>query len=304
MKINADKTTTMLFLSLCIIWGFTWISGKYQINAGILPEIAVSYRFLGVCIMMFFVAKFLKESLEITSKEIKILFPYFACCGSLNFIMFYYVANFMTTSISAIIFSFSIIIIALLKHYLKISNENIKVVLISSFIGVLGLLLVMFQKLNVALDKNLAIGVIIAFLATFLYSAGALYYERNRAKLSISSISSFFYVALFGVIISFFTGLINHFISGTKISLMPQISIPFILSYVYLVISGLGILFMMMLIQRIGAVNASYINLITPVVAVFVSSIFEDYKLIPSTFIGLLFIIASNYIAIRSNSRF
>jgi drug/metabolite transporter (DMT)-like permease len=85
---------------------------------------------------------------------------------------------------------------------------------------------------------------------------------------------------------------------------MPQISIPFILSYVYLVISGLGILFMMMLIQRIGAVNASYINLITPVVAVFVSSIFEDYKLIPSTFIGLLFIIASNYIAIRSNSRF
>jgi drug/metabolite transporter (DMT)-like permease len=296
---NFDKTTVILFLSLCGIWGFTWISGKYQINAGILPEIAVSYRFFGVSIMMFFVSKILGQNLKIKLKDLKTLIPYTLACGSLNFIIFYYVASFMITSISAIIFSFSIIIIALLKHFLKISSDGIKMVLFSGFIGALGLFFIMLQKLNLSFDKNLMIGVTLAFLGTLLYSIGSLFYEKKRHNISLSAVSSFFYVSFFGMIISFCVGLLHHFIAGSRVNLVPQISLAFILSYSYLVVSGFGILFMMMLIQRVGAVNASYINLITPVVAVFVSSVLEDYQIVISTFIGLFLVITSNYLAMR-----
>jgi drug/metabolite transporter (DMT)-like permease len=294
-----QKTTPIIFFATCFLWGFTWIMGKYQINAGILPEIAVSYRFIGVSIMMFFFTKIFKQSIKLKISDIKILLPYSFCCGSLNFIMFYYAADFMITSISAIVFSFSIVVIAMMKYVFAFTNK-IKHILFSAFIGILGLFFVMLQKLtSISASKDLKIGLIFAILGTLLYSSGLLFYERKGKGVLLQSIASSFYVSLCGIFITFIAGVLHHIFTGTKINLIPDFSSAFALSYIYLVVSGMGLLFMMILTQRIGAVNTSYINLITPVVAIFVSSIFENYTVMLSTIIGITLIIIGNYMALK-----
>jgi drug/metabolite transporter (DMT)-like permease len=293
-----DKISLILFSILSTMWGFTWLMGKYQVHNNILPEIAVSYRLLGVSFLMFLILKFKKQSFKLQKSDFKTLFIFAIFCTSIHLIFFYYAAKFMITSISALVFSFLVILTALIKYFLKLTPERLMPIIISAVIGVLGLLFISFQKFyNIQVGIKLVIGICFAFVGTFLYSLGSVFYETKRASLKISPLPSFFYTSAFGAIISFLIAVIHSLLNGEALNLMPNISISFIFSYLYLVVSGFGVLITMILIQRIGAIQTSYTNFITPVIAIFVSAIFEDYQILPATIIGITLIILSNYIA-------
>ena len=293
-----DKISLILFSILSTMWGFTWLMGKYQVHNNILPEIAVSYRLLGVSILMFVILKFKKESFKLEKSDLKTLFIFAIFCTSIHLVCFYYAAKFMITSISALVFSFLVIFTALIKYFLKLTPERLTPIIISAVIGISGLLCISSQMFyNVHIGVKLIVGMCFAFIATFFYSLGSVFYETKRSGLKIAQLPSFFYTSLFGAIISFSLAIIHSLLSGEDVNLMPNISISFIFSYLYLVVSGFGVLITMILIQRIGAIQTSYTNFITPVIAIFVSAIFEDYQILPTTIIGIILIILSNYIA-------
>lgn len=302
-KLVDDPISAILFVSLCILWSFTWLMGKYQVNSGILPEIAVFYRFIPISIIMALIALFCGQSLKFNLRDCKILFIYSFCCCSVNFILFYYAAIYTITSISAIIFSFSIIIIALLKYFFVRSKEPIKAIIISSILGTAGLIFIMWQKIISFMGTNALIGALIGVIATFIYSIGSLFYERKKNILTIKPIPSFAIISVFGSIISFFVFLFHNLVSGEGFVFIPNFSKSFIFSYIYLIFSGFGVLMIMLLIKRIGAVKAAYVNLITPVVATLTSSIFEDYTILFSTVIGIALVFMSNYFAILTKEK-
>lgn len=297
-NLREDKISLFLFITICVVWGFTWIMGKYQINSGILPELAVSYRLFPISLVMFIITKFMRKSIKITLKDFKILFIYAILCCFQNFILFYYAALYIITSISAIAFSFSIIIIAVLKKLLNISGEKLTPIFISALCGISGLIFVMLPQLKVSFTKDILVGISIAFSATFFYSAGAVYYENQKAHLNISHILSSAYVMLIGSFLSFSFTVIHSFIIKTPINFWPIIKPSFILSYIYLLVSGFSLIIIMILIKRIGAIKTAYTNLITPVIAILISSVLEDYKLGIYTVIGITLIISSNYMAL------
>lgn len=294
-----DRKSQLAFISLAIMWGFTWIMGKYQVNNGILPELAVVYRFIGTCFITFCIIKFKKISLKIAKKDIKILFIFAFFCVSFNFIFFYYAAYYMITSISAIIYSFLIILSAVIKHFFKLTPEKLSPIFISAFIGILGLACIMFQKFYTQkIELNLIIGIVFAFLGTLFYSIGSVFYEDKKPQLKAHPLTLFFYAAIFGCFIIMLEIVFRTQITGEPLNLIPHFSFSFLFSYFYLAISGFGVFLMMILIQRIGAIQTSYVNFITPIIAIFVSAIFEDYNIGISTIIGIILIIISNYIAI------
>jgi drug/metabolite transporter (DMT)-like permease len=293
-----DKISLILFSILSTMWGFTWLMGKYQVHNNILPELAVSYRLLGVSILMFVILKFKKQSFKLQKADFKILFIFAIFCTSMHLVCFYYAAKFMITSISALVFSFLVIFTALIKYFLKLTPERLIPIIISAVIGISGLLCISLQKFyHVHVGMQLITGICLAFIGTLLYSLGSVFYETKRSGLKIAQFTSFFYTSAFGSIISFSFAIVHSLLNGEALNLIPNISISFIFSYFYLVVSGFGVLITMILIQRIGAIQTSYTNFITPIIAVFVSAVFEDYQVLPSTIIGIILIILSNYIA-------
>ena len=297
-NLKDDKLSLFLFILICVLWSFTWIAGKYQVNSGVGFEFLISYRFMAVALLMFIIIKVLRKSLKIKASEFKVLFIYSILGGSVHLILFYYAAFYMITSISAIIFSFSIILVGLMKHFFKISSEKLSIVMISGGIGIVGLILILSQKFTSGAEKSLWMGLLMASLGTLCYSAGSTFYDANKWKVSLDPLSSFFYVATLGSMVAFILGLIVTFAFDRPLIFVPNFSLSFVLSYIYLVFSGCGLLCFMMLITRIGAVKASYPNLITPVMAILVSSVFEDYKILLSTIIGIVLVLISNYIAL------
>ena len=300
MTLSDNFINRALFVGICLMWSFTWIAGKYQVESGLSPEFGVLYRFTGVGIISLICAFLLKRKLKTSKEELRIIFIYTCGCASFYMILLYYAAGYMITSISAIIFSFTIIIAGIIKHIFKLSSERIGVILSSFSIGIVGLFFIMLQKLHPEHSGNLKIGISLALLSTFIYSLGSLYYEKNKNKITLKPFAMFVYVAIFSMLICFCVGIVKSIILGKIISYKPdEFSFAFVFSYFYLVFSAFGIMLMAMLIKRVGVVKASFVNITTPVFAVLTSSVFENYHILNSTMFGIVLIVLSNYIILK-----
>jgi drug/metabolite transporter (DMT)-like permease len=90
-------------------------------------------------------------------------------------------------------------------------------------------------------------------------------------------------------------------VSGTPIVL--PLERDYLLSLVYLALFGSVIAFWayVTLIGRIGPDRASYTTLLFPLVALAVSTVFEDYRWSLPAALGLALVLAGNWLAMRRN---
>ena len=90
---------------------------------------------------------------------------------------------------------------------------------------------------------------------------------------------------------------------GVPITVDPSFS--YMASLVFLSVFGSLIAFWcyITLIGRIGADRASYVNLLIPVVAMLVSTVFEGYQWSMMTALGLSFILLGNWLVMKTARR-
>lgn len=295
-KLSDRQATSVLFITLSLVWSFTWIAGKYQINAGILPEFAVFYRFFTASIFVFCISYFSGLKLKITLPDLMIIIIYGLSASCLNFIFFYYAAIYMPTGLSAIVFSLSIIMsIFIGKYCFGIANTvNIKTVFFT-LLGVVGLVCIFLPQFSTMGQYPMAWkGVVLAFLATLSFTTGSNYFQSRKVSLDLPVV--FAYLTLIGSLWALLIGFLEVLKTPeATLSIIPNLSISFVVSFLYTSIigTGIGYLCFLMLIKRIGSVKASYTSLVSPVLALYVSSLFEGYKFSFSTFVGIIMIIIS-----------
>jgi drug/metabolite transporter (DMT)-like permease len=78
-------------------------------------------------------------------------------------------------------------------------------------------------------------------------------------------------------------------------------SAPFVLSLAYLALVGSVLAFgaYFALLGRIGAARASYVGVMTPLIALVVSTLFEHFDWQAATFLGVALAVAGNVLALR-----
>ncbi len=303
LKFRSDAlVNAILFTTLSITWGFTWFCGRWQINNTILPEFAVCYRFLiaSLCIFAFLLIKRGLNSFKISKEDFRLAFIYSGFSFSVNFILFYYAALHFVTGFSAVIFSFSIIFSYLIGNWFFDFKRSLGIKLyLSVILGIAGLVFVMFPSLASIHNLNSAIkGAILCFAATLSFSIGAVLYESKAKTLKPDIVLMFFWCLVIGSCWSFVFGTIHSLVDDKPIVLMPDFNINFIITILYLAIpsSTIGYLCFTALINRIGSVKASYSSLVSPVIAIIVSSFLEGYKIGVYTLIGIIFISCSKFV--------
>ena len=142
-------------------------------------------------------------------------------------------------------------------------------------------------------------GLLFALLGTWCFSIGNMLSMRNT-KHNIQPFTATCYAMIYGCAAMLIIILIRD------ISFEFTVSSQYIGSLLYLAIpaSVLGFTFYLILVDRLGASNAAYILVLTPIVALSASAIFEDYNWTLYSTCGLILVLLGNVLTQRKKPLF
>ena len=283
----------ILYFGVILFWGSSWFAIKFQL--GIVPEtISIAYRFYIASFILIIFCFFSKITFNLRLNQIKWITLQGFFLFSLNYYFIYLGTNFVKTGLVAVIFS-TVSIFVLINGIIFFKEKINNNVLLGALIGIFGLILIFNKELQLyAFNNELIIGIILCLIGTYFASIGMLisqHNHKNNIPLVQNNTLSMFIGATFVLVIA----------SSTGNKIIFDFDIKYISSLFYLSIIGsvLGFGFYLKLLNNIGAGKASYVNVVTPILALFISTLYENYTWDILNSFGLILVIFGNIIIFR-----
>ena len=282
-----------LFLAPTLIWGSTWLAITFQLGV-VAPEASVAYRFALAAVLIAGGCVATGRSLRFSLRHHALFATQGTLFFGLNYIAIYRAEQYATSGLVAVLFS-TIVIMSLVGTRLAFGTPITGRALIGAVLGVGGVALVFLPELSsMGADGSNALGIAYALGGTLIATGGNLVSMRmQRVHLPIIETTAWgmgygalvaaFVVTLGGVAWSFY--------------LRPG----YLASLAYLTVFGSIAAFLtyLTLLKRVGAGPASYVGVTTPVVAMLISTVFEDYRWSLPGVVGVALAVAGNVLVLR-----
>ncbi len=287
------RNKAYLYFSICsIVWGLTWIAIKFQIDA-INGTAAVFYRFICASVIMFALCLYNKENLKYNYQQHVKFFSQGLFMFCLNFVITYWATSMAPSSLVALAFT-SLIFFNMFgaKIFLNIPFE--KKVIWGATISFLGMALISFNEYDtIALHPMSLWGFLLSLIATLSASAGNLISTKSRL-LKVPILANNAWSMLYGSIFTF----IFCIIMQKNFSI--HFSASFLYSFIYLTVFGSVLSFWsyLKLIDIVGPAKASFTSVISPVIALGISTYFENLSWSVFLASGVIFCLLGNFIAL------
>lgn len=286
-----------LFYAITVlIWGSTWLGIKFQLGS-VPPAQSVAYRFALAALILF--AWCLVRRLPLRFSRTDHL--YIALQGlflfALNYLFFYLSELQITSGLAAVVFS-TIVVMNLLNGRIFLGTAVELKVLFGGAMGMVGLILLFWPEMAaVNFSGPVIAGLLLSFVATYLASLGNIISARNQHR-HLPVVQTNAFGMAYG---SFFMTLIVMF-NGQPLAF--DWSAPYLLSLVYLSLFGSVVAFgcYLSLVGRIGPARAAYTTLLFPIVALALSTVWEDYHWSLPAVIGIFLILCGNYLALTKST--
>jgi drug/metabolite transporter (DMT)-like permease len=285
--------TNILFYTITIlIWGSTWLGIKFQLGV-VDPALSVAYRFALAALILFVWCFARRLPLRFSRNEHFYIAMQGVFLFGVNYLLFYLAELQITSGLAAVVFS-TIVIMNLLNGRLFLGTPIELKVLLGGALGMVGLVLLFWPEMAaVNFSGPVIVGVMLSFAATYLASLGNIISARNqRQKLPIVQTNAF------GMAYGSLCMVLVVIVSGTPLTV--DLSSTYLISLAYLALFGSIIAFgcYLSLVGRIGPGRAAYATLLFPIVALALSTIWEDYHWSLSSLCGILLILCGNYLAL------
>ena len=280
-----------------LIWGTTWLAITYQLGS-VAPEVSVSHRFLLAALIIAAWCRLRGLSLRFNAAEHAALALMGVAMYGLAYVFVYHAEVHVASGLVAIGYSASPLLSALGTRLFFGQAVTARVALGSAF-GLLGITLVYWPEFaQLTQSRNVALGALFTVLAVLLSTAGGLLAQRNHQR-GLHGWPTMAWSMAYGSIASLLVALAL----GRPYTI--DLGMPYLLSLLYLALLGSVIAFAgwLTLVGRIGAPRASYVGVMAPVVALFVSTLFEGFVWHPLTAAGVAVSIAGNVLVLRSTPR-
>lgn len=282
-----------LYLICTAIWGSTWIVIKFQLETAT-PLVAVFYRFvLATVILLAFCF--------LTGRRLSWDLGHhrdFALQGSfnfsLNFILTYIAEQYTSSGLVALTFT-TLIYMNMFGLWVFFNKPIQKNVIWGSVLGGLGIACVFYNEiLNFEWGSASVMGLSIAMLATVFASIGNLLSTRILAR-GVPVASANTWGIFYGAVC---TG-VCALLMGTDLT--PPTAPLFWGHLFYLAVFGTVIAFgaYISLVGRIGAEKAAYTGLVSPLLALALSSFFEGFQWTLAIVIGMALCLGGNILTLR-----
>ena len=283
----------LLFIITLFCWSPTWYVIKFQLGY-VDPLMSVFYRFIIASVLMFIYLLIKKKNLKF-SLNYHLWFLFFGIClYSLNYVFFYLSNTYLISAFPAIVFSTVVIMNILGETFYFKKKPSIKT-LIGAIIGMIGIIIIFNDEIfNFSLANNTHVGLFLALLGTFSASTGNMIHQRNLNN-NFPLIETIAYAMFYGSVI---TLLITQ-IKGTEF--LFEYTFSYIISLAYLSIIGsiFAFIFYLKLLEKVGAGRAGYVGVTMPVLALLISTIFENLEWQIDLIIGLPILIIGAVLVIN-----
>jgi drug/metabolite transporter (DMT)-like permease len=283
----------LLFYTITVlIWGSTWLGIKFQLGT-VDPVLSVAYRFTLATLILFAWCLVRRLPLRFSRNEHLFIALQGVLLFALNYLLFYLAELQIASGLAAVVFS-TIVVMNLLNGRLFLGTPVEFKVLLGGALGMVGLVLLFWPEMAaVNFSGPVIVGLLLCFAATYLASLGNIISARNqRLRLPVVQTNAF------GMAYGALCMALLAIACGTPLAI--DLSLPYLLSLGYLALFGSVIAFgcYLSLVGRIGPGRAAYATLLFPVVALVLSTIWEDYRWSLPAVWGILLILGGNYLAL------
>jgi drug/metabolite transporter (DMT)-like permease len=282
-----------LFYTITVlIWGSTWLGIKFQLG-NVEPALSVAYRFALAALILFIWCLTRRLPMRFSRADHFYIAMQGVFLFAFNYLLFYLAELQITSGLAAVVFS-TIVVMNLLNGRFFLGTPIEMKVLFGGAMGMLGLILLFWPEMAaVNFSGPVIVGMLLSFAATYLASLGNILSARNqRRKLPVVQTNAY------GMAYGSICMALVVIVSGAPITI--DLSAPYLLSLAYLALFGSVIAFgcYLSLVGRIGPSRAAYTTLLFPVVALALSTFWEDYHWTLSGVCGILLILCGNYLAL------
>lgn len=286
-------TNLQLFAASVAIWSTTWIAITFQLGA-VAPEVSVFYRFFLAAVLLFAWCALRRLPLGFAWKD----HAWFALFGlgsfSVSYVFVYYAEQYVVSGLVAVGYSASPLL-SMLGLRLFFGTPITRRVTAASLLGIAGIVLVFFPEIAlIERGSDTEKGAVFTVLAVLASTLGSMVAHRNQAA-RLPLWQTMAWGMLYGSLVALAAGL------ALGKPLAFEATPAYVLSLLYLSVLGSIVAFagFLTLLARIGAARAGYVGVMVPILALFVSALFEGFRFHALTWAGIAVSVAGNVLMLR-----
>lgn len=291
----------LLYGVTSFIWGSTWYAIHMQLGT-VPPMWSIVYRFALAGLILLAYCLVTRMNLRFSRRQHFFMALQGLLLFSVNYIVYYYASGYLVSGMIALIFAL-IVMMNIINCRIFFKTPISTRVVVAGLMGFIGLILVFWSQSGEWLAQastqaggmtDLWVGIALAIWGTFIASLGNMAAVYNK-KLEIPIVASNALGILYG---TFFT-LIFAAVSGQ--TPVFDFSWGYIASLLYLSVVGTVVAFgtYIVLISRIGADKGGYVFVTTPIVALLLSTFYEDFHWSVLTVLGVLAVMGGNLLVLK-----
>jgi drug/metabolite transporter (DMT)-like permease len=284
-----------IFAGCVLIWGTTWLAITFQLGS-VAPEVSVSHRFLLAALVIAAWCRLRGLSLRFTAADHVALALMGVALYGVSYVLVYHAELHLASGLVAIGYSASPMLSMLGMRLFFRQAMTARMALGAAF-GILGITLVYWPEFGtLAGNRNVALGATFTALAVLVSITGGLLAHRNHER-RLHGWPSMAWSMGYGALAALLVALAL----GREYTI--DWSAPYLLSLLYLSLLGSVITFAgwLTLVGRIGVARASYVGVMAPVVALFVSTAFEGFVWHALTVVGVAVSFAGNVLVLSGS---
>jgi drug/metabolite transporter (DMT)-like permease len=281
-----------LYAIAVLIWGSTWLAIKFQLGT-VPPAVSVVWRFGLAAAILFFYAAWKRMPLRFSGREHAWIALQGLSMFGINYIAVYVSEESLASGLVAVIFSLMAFfnIVAMRAFYATPLEAKS---LFGCALGIGGVVLVFWPEIaSFSATGNALLGAALALAATAVATLGNIAATRNqRAGMAIVPLNA--WAMLYGAAFVALYAVLN------REPFAFDWSFPYVASLAYLSLFGSVVAFgaYLALMARIGPHRAGYSSVAIPVVALLLSTLFENLQWGVPMVVGIALCLSGNLLVL------
>jgi drug/metabolite transporter (DMT)-like permease len=280
-----------------LIWGTTWYGVQTQVN-GTAPHVSVVLR-LGCASLVFFgMALATGQSLRLAPRQLVLVVVQGFCFFGFNYIAVYTASQHLTSGVLAVLFSITVPFNIIADRIISGARARLRTVL-AALTGIVGIALVFSSELEHALAAdNALLGAALAVCAAVVVAVGNVLAARF-ASLELGAIRLNAFGLAAGTLLILLWGLV----SGAAWSL--QATPSWLAGFAYLTVIGSVVAFgvYMKILPAVGPVAGAYVVVLSPVLALGISTVLEGLSLGINSIVGVILLLTGHSMLVLQRRR-
>lgn len=287
----------LLYALVLALWSTSWIAIHYQLGV-VDPVVSVLWRFaIGAAVMWIWVLV-RRDALRFPLADHLRFLALGLCLFSTNFVLFYEAGLHIASGLMSVVFSIASVINGFLGFLVFRQRIEIRV-LGGGLTGALGVALMFLPEFTGGkMGADAGTGLLLCLAGTLCFCTGNLVatsIQRRGIGVHVANAYAMSYAVPYLAVICVAMGL--PFKIDTSAAYLVS------LLWTGLVATTISFVAYMTLLNRIGAARAAYVTVLSPAIALLISTWLENYQWSWEAALGLAFVMAGNVLVLRGPRR-